>query len=106
MSPRELLVELREKGVEVKANGDRLVIDAPKGAITPDLRDALAANKAALLEILAETPIEKPKPVSVPTPIEKPAFPTQPPVSQPGPRRVFPAASREMQLTSAEAASV
>ena len=30
MSARELLVQLREKGVDVKANGDRLVIDAPK----------------------------------------------------------------------------
>ena len=52
MSPRELLVQLREKGVEIKSNGDRLLIDAPKGAITPDLRDALAANKAELLRIL------------------------------------------------------
>ena len=53
MTARNLLSELREKGVEVKTSGDdRLVIDAPKGAITPELRSALAANKVELLEIL------------------------------------------------------
>jgi hypothetical protein len=53
MTARNLLSELREKGVEVKTSGDdRLVIDAPKGAITPELRSALAAHKADLLQIL------------------------------------------------------
>lgn len=53
MSARSLLSLLREKGVEVKTSGaDRLVIDAPKGAITPELRSELAANKADLLRIL------------------------------------------------------
>src|SRR5713226_8334186 len=53
MTARNLLSVLREKGVEVKASGDdRLVIDAPKGAITPELRSALAAHKVELLQIL------------------------------------------------------
>jgi len=53
MIARNLLSELREKGVEVKTSGDdRLVIDAPKGAITPELRNALAAHKVELLQIL------------------------------------------------------
>jgi hypothetical protein len=53
MTARNLLSELRQKGVEVKASGDdRLVIDAPKGAITPELRSALAAHKVELLQIL------------------------------------------------------
>ena len=53
MTARNLLFELREKGVEVKTSGDdRLVIDAPKGAITPELRSALTAHKAELLQIL------------------------------------------------------
>ncbi len=53
MTARNLLSELREKGVELKPSGDdRLVIDAPKGAITPELRSALAAHKAELLQIL------------------------------------------------------
>jgi len=53
MTARNLLSELRKKGVEVRTSGDdRLVIDAPKGAITPELRSALAAHKAELLQIL------------------------------------------------------
>jgi hypothetical protein len=53
MTARNLLSELREKGVEVKTSGEnRLVIDAPKGAITPELRSALAAHKVELLQIL------------------------------------------------------
>jgi hypothetical protein len=53
MTARNLLSELREKGVEVKTSGDdRLVIDAPKGAITPELRSALATHKVELLQIL------------------------------------------------------
>jgi hypothetical protein len=53
MTARNLLSELREKGVAVKTSGeDRLVIDAPKGAITPELRSALAEHKAELLQLL------------------------------------------------------
>src|SRR5215510_3765263 len=97
MTPRELLVQLREKGVELKSNGDRLVIDAPKGAITPDMRDALAANKAELLKILnTPPPIEKP----AAPPIERPAPPkpeprssvTEQPVAPPRSQTVAPAA--------------
>jgi hypothetical protein len=53
MTAHELLSQLREKGVEVKTSGDdRLVIDAPKGTVTEELRSALSANKAELLQIL------------------------------------------------------
>ncbi|HSP63735.1 MAG TPA: hypothetical protein VLQ90_12180, partial [Pyrinomonadaceae bacterium] len=53
MTARNLLSELRQKGIEVRNSGDdRLVIDAPKGAITPELRSALAAHKVELLQIL------------------------------------------------------
>jgi TubC N-terminal docking domain/HEAT repeats len=53
MTAHELLSELRAKGVEVSSSGDgRLVIDAPKGTITEDLRSSLAAHKTELLEIL------------------------------------------------------
>src|SRR5215510_9733069 len=95
MTPRELLVQLREKGVELKSNGDRLIIDAPKGAITPDLRDALAANKAELLKILnAPFPVEKPTASSIEKPV--PAKPVEPPPAQktppPRPQTVSPAA--------------
>jgi hypothetical protein len=53
MTAHDLLLQLREKGVEVKTSGDdRLVIDAPKGTITDELRSALSAHKAELLQIL------------------------------------------------------
>jgi hypothetical protein len=53
MTAHDLLLQLREKGVEVKTSGDdRLVIDAPKGTITEELRSALSAHKAELLQIL------------------------------------------------------
>jgi hypothetical protein len=71
MTARNLLSELREKGVEVKTSGDdRLVIDAPKGAITPELRSALAAHKVELLQILkSELQAQPPSPIA-PAPAE------------------------------------
>src|SRR5215470_295158 len=92
MSPRELLVQLREKGVEVRSNGDRLIIDAPKGAITPDLRDALAANKAELLRILnTPPPGEKSAPPAIERPVApKPVKPPMQTVPPPAPQTVAP----------------
>lgn len=53
MTAHDLLSQLRAKGVEVRTSGDdRLVIDAPKGTITEDLRSALSAHKAELLQLL------------------------------------------------------
>ena len=64
MTAHELLSELRAKGVEVSSSGDgRLVIDAPKGTITEDLRSSLAAHKAELLEILEKQNIVESSPV-------------------------------------------
>ncbi len=63
MTAHELLSELRDKGVEVSASGDgRLVIDAPKGTITEELRNSLAAHKAELLEILKTPDVVEPSP--------------------------------------------
>ena len=98
MTAYNLLSELRQAGVVVKVSGtDRLVVDAPKGALTPDLRNALAAHKKELLAILtvtekpapelgvpqrssvAETPsvarheAARPAPISVSDPIQSPA---------------------------------
>ena len=60
MTAHELLTELRSKGVEIKASSeDRLVIDAPKGTITEELRAALTGNKADLLTILKAEQVQK-----------------------------------------------
>src|SRR6185503_14915583 len=51
----DLLSQLRAKGVDVKTSGDdRLVIDAPRGTVTEELRVALSANKADLIKILKD----------------------------------------------------
>jgi hypothetical protein len=47
----ELESTLTDLGIRLSA---RLVVDAPLGALTPDLVDALAAHKPALLARLAE----------------------------------------------------
>ena len=49
MTAHDLLSQLRANGVDIKTSGDdRLVIDAPRGTVTDDLRTALSANKTAL----------------------------------------------------------
>jgi hypothetical protein len=55
MTAHDLLSQLRANGVDIKTSGDdRLVIDAPRGTVTDDLRTALSANKAALIKILKD----------------------------------------------------
>jgi hypothetical protein len=53
MTPAELLTVVRAADIRLEARGDRLVFDAPRGALTPDLRAALAEQKSALLAWLA-----------------------------------------------------
>jgi hypothetical protein len=52
MNAAELIIELETRGVQIEVTGDRLRVDAPKGAITPELREALVACKAEVLAIL------------------------------------------------------
>ncbi len=47
-----VLERVRAVGVILSADGDKLRYEAPKGILTPDLRQALAHNKQAILEIL------------------------------------------------------
>ena len=43
----------RALGIRLAAEGDRLEIDAPSGALTPDLLDEIRTHKLALLAALA-----------------------------------------------------
>ena len=43
---------LRDQGVRVTVNGDRLACSAPKGALTPELKAKLLQRKGELLEFL------------------------------------------------------
>jgi len=59
MSAATSLIEsLSGRGVEITRRGDRLRIVAPHGAVTPEIRQALAAQKPALLAVLPDTESE------------------------------------------------
>ena len=47
-----LVDSLREQGVELWTEGDRLRYSAPKGMMTPALRQQLSERKAELLQYL------------------------------------------------------
>lgn len=54
MTAPELLAALTALGARVQAVEDRLRIEAPPGALTPELRILLAEQKPALLTLLRE----------------------------------------------------
>jgi hypothetical protein len=56
MTLAELLTVVSAADIRLEARGDRLLFDAPHGALTPELRSALVQQKAALLTLLA--PVE------------------------------------------------
>ena len=53
MSAQVLLKDLRQGGVALEADGDRLRVDAPAGVVTEELRTALAKNKRAIIKLLS-----------------------------------------------------
>jgi hypothetical protein len=55
-TPTLLMEDLARRGVQLSARAGRLVVDAPAGALTVADRDALRANKAAILGRLAVAP--------------------------------------------------
>lgn len=52
LSTVEFLASLRAQNVALSADGDRLRLNAPAGAITPDLRNEIASRKAEILKLL------------------------------------------------------
>lgn len=63
MTALALLADLQKRDVVLAADGEALEVDAPCGALTPDLRAALVAHKAELLALLRE-PVATPEPVA------------------------------------------
>lgn len=55
MTPESLLAELRDHGIITHADGDRIRLDAPPGAMTPGLLSAVKSFKSELLELFPET---------------------------------------------------
>jgi hypothetical protein len=56
VKPEALLAELRARGVVLAPAGDRLRYRAPRGTLTPDLRQQLLSQKAELLLMLEPLP--------------------------------------------------
>lgn len=54
LDSRELLRHLKEQGVHLYADGDRLRLNAPKGVVTPALQAAIAERKLELLNLIRE----------------------------------------------------
>lgn len=53
MTTLELLQLLEGVGISLSIRGDRLVVNAPAGVITPTLRELIASHKASLMSLLA-----------------------------------------------------
>jgi len=54
MDLHSLLTHLSNQGVKLSVNGDSLLVDAPKGVMTQQLRDALTDHKAEILLLLRQ----------------------------------------------------
>ena len=52
MTADETLAELHRRGVILEPNGDRLRYRAPQGALTPELREAMAEHKGEILSTI------------------------------------------------------
>ena len=64
MMAHDLIAECRTRGIVLEVIGERLRCRGPVGVLTPELKQALAAQKAALVQILTgEAPtLAAPKP--------------------------------------------
>ena len=52
MNSQEFIKTLESQGVRLSPRGHQLHVDAPRGTITPDLVESIAARKAELLALL------------------------------------------------------
>ena len=52
MTATETLAELHQRGVMLEPNGDRLHYSGPKGALTSELREAIAENRSEIIAVL------------------------------------------------------
>jgi amino acid adenylation domain-containing protein len=55
MNRNELLTELDNRGVKLWVENDQLSIEAPKGVLTPELRDSLVKHKPEIIRLLCLT---------------------------------------------------
>ena len=55
MTITAVMAEVGRLGITIAAEGEYLRVRAPTGVVTPELREALAANKLDLMALLAPT---------------------------------------------------
>jgi tubulysin polyketide synthase-like protein len=55
VSADELIQTCSRAGIRLAPAGDRLRVDAPRGVLTPELRDALAVHKSELITKLTRS---------------------------------------------------
>src|ERR1019366_108056 len=48
-----LVASLRAAGILIRSEGGRLVVEAPRGTITPEIRSQLAGRKTELISIIS-----------------------------------------------------
>lgn len=77
-TPAHLMEALARRGVRFSARAGRLVVDAPAGVLTVADRDALRANKAAILGRLAGSPPGPTPPAGSPPEVGPTAAPQGP----------------------------
>mgnify|MGYP001210827864 FL=1 len=58
MSTKELISCLREAGIKLYLDNGELRFQAPKGALTPELRDKLVENKGEVIAFLRKVSLE------------------------------------------------
>jgi pyochelin synthetase len=66
-----LIDSLTDRGIKLSIEGDALIVDAPKGTLTSDVREALTAQKAEIVALLHQHRDRQPVndlPVLVPAP--------------------------------------
>ena len=52
----ELIFNLAQEGVNLRVDGDQLIVRAPKGAVAPETMETLKERKAEVMAELAEPP--------------------------------------------------
>jgi hypothetical protein len=62
----DFLATLHDLGVILSVESGRLKVDAPRGALTPELRQEIAARKEALLGLLRRLPEDAGAPEDAP----------------------------------------
>lgn len=65
MTTHELLRELRDRGIRLSVSGDRLRSNAPKGRLTPDLVQEIAARKTEIIDIICESCVDAELPARI-----------------------------------------